>query len=202
MTALAVVAVGAVVGWARLSARADAARAAAAEEESSDGGPPETLAGGMAPADVPAAVAAAFDQPVIGAAVLEALPLDVQGSCGDEMTWDAEPSQRVVVTPDTMVIVLEGSGAFAGEMGPVPGDGERMQVVCTATAEGDGWVSEGSSFGPMSPDEGASCRHRPTARVAPTRSRASRFRRAPRGRCSRAAATTSPTRSTGSRPCR
>ena len=151
MAVIALVSVTVVMVWARVSS------GASGSEEPGNGVEepvPDSLVGGIAPAPVPEEVAAAFDQPVVGAARLDELPPDVTDECGNtfgEIDWDeGQPTlQSAIATPDAIHAVLEGKGAWGPEMGGGEDQPERFRTTCTARREHDHWVTEGNGFQPI-----------------------------------------------------
>lgn len=174
MALVALVVCGGLVIWIRASAGAPA------EADDPTNGFAETevptrLAGGLDPGEVPAAIQAAVDGPVLGALRLDDgvdLPqgVDLSGCVGQD-AFDGEPAVvDGTVTPDGLMVILEGPGrggfadmpvpAPAPAPGPspspavssVPGTGPsepRMRAVCDFQwTEGGGWVGSGGSMGP------------------------------------------------------
>jgi hypothetical protein len=161
MTLVALVVTGGLVVWMRMPAPAGATRAQVGVEEEV----PTTLAGGLAPAVVPAAIASAVDRPVIGASTLEALPDGSEG-CGFDLGDDAE-LERAVATPDGLAVSLIGDapdGFLDGPMprpepepAPPPPDTDQAEVgeqaprwreTCVLRDRGGRWFSDGGSSGP------------------------------------------------------
>ena len=151
MAVIALVSVSVVMVWARVSS-------GSSEGEGSESGidepVPDSLAGGIAPAPVPDAVTAAFDQPVVGAARLDELPPDVSDECSDtfgEVEWEeGQPTlQSAIATPDAIHAVLEGKGSWGPDMGGGGEAPERFRTTCSAHSEGDRWMTEGNGFQPV-----------------------------------------------------
>ena len=146
MALIAVVAVTAVVVWARVGAPA------AGDEPATTGldeALPETLAGGTEPAPVPDEIAAAVDGPVVGAARLDELPDDMLAACVDfiEVTWDpgSPTTEYALVTPDGVNASLFGQGEVAGGFGkgPVGEDPIGIRIRCELDLSGGEPVNRG-----------------------------------------------------------
>ena len=162
MAAIAVVSVTAVVAWARLAQPAASEGPAGVEQEV-----PAVLADGSQPAPVPAAIAAAVDLPVVGAAKLDELSDEMLGACteGFEGAGDAGEQgglrpEYAFVTPDGVVASVTGKGELAEEFGMGPG-GEQPTGVrfrCDLQLE-EGSVTNrggGGGFEPIFPDQPSS----------------------------------------------
>jgi hypothetical protein len=120
VTLVALVAALAVLGWAHLRPDAEAA----AGPEPLDEEVPTALAGGEPLGEVPPALAAAFDEPVVAARLLDEVPDDF-GGCGfEEITWaEGHPElELAVLSPDGLYVSMVGTGAWGqGAMdGPMP----------------------------------------------------------------------------------
>jgi hypothetical protein len=146
MALIAVVAVTAVVVWARVGAPDAGDRTVTAGV---DEALPETLAGGFEPAPVPPEIVAAVDAPVVGAAKLEQLPDDMLAACMDfnEVTWDpgSPTTEYAVVTPDGVNASLFGQGEVAGGIGKGP-EGEDpigIRIRCELDLRGSGPSNRG-----------------------------------------------------------
>jgi hypothetical protein len=127
MAGIAVVAVTAVV-WARIG------DPGAAEQASSADAAPSTLADGSEPTSVPAAVAAAVETPVIGAARLDQLPDHMLDGClqHQDVSWEVGGPrlEYAVVTSDVVVASLIGAqapGGFDPDAGPEQPDEVRLR---------------------------------------------------------------------------
>lgn len=132
--AVALLAAGVFVGWARLAAGRDAQRPEAAETEAA----PTTLATGVAPGPVPERLPPEVDGPVVGVAALDALPAGLSDDqCGaGEVAWDAAPAlSDVVVTPELVGFTFTGEGQmqFAGPGQPTD---QRVSVSCFVWQDG------------------------------------------------------------------
>lgn len=149
MAAVALVAVTVVVASARLGG-GNSDSSSDVEETV-----PTTLAGGMEPAPVPAALTAAFDAPVIGARELDELPSDALAVCVENFGGiEFDPAditvEYAVATPDGLFATLMGTGELGPEMGFDGGGGEAptgFRGTCAAR-QGDsgGWQSDGGGM--------------------------------------------------------
>jgi hypothetical protein len=122
VTLVALVAALAVLGWAHLRPDAEAA----AGPEPLDEEVPTALAGGEPLGEVPPALAAAFDEPVVAARLLDEVPDDF-GGCGfEEIAWaEGHPELEIaMLSPDGLYVSVVGTGAWdegvVGEPMPLP----------------------------------------------------------------------------------
>lgn len=169
MVLIAVVAAGAVLGWAWLRPAGELS-----EPQVPDEVQPDTLAGGVELGEVPAEVAAAFDEPVIGARLLDEMPEDFHECDFMDVGWEEEPElEYALATPDGVHISLVGLGfvddgmgggfrgggmEFEGDiavdefaMDPddvLDGEPQRWRVSCTVQWDGRTWTNGGGSSGP------------------------------------------------------
>jgi hypothetical protein len=143
MTTVAMVAVTAVVAWARLGSPDPGDPAGVVEEM------PESLAGGNQPQPVPDEVAAAAAGPVVGAARLERLPDHMLTSCleSNEITWDAggPDAEYAFITTDGVTASLFGRGEMPGGFGRGPGGAEPIgfRVRCELQLEDGTAINRG-----------------------------------------------------------
>lgn len=155
MAGIALVSVGLVVAGARVTGGAAGTGPAVASVEDSV---PTQLAGGLPPVEVPQEIAAAFDEPVIGARMLDEEP-DGMDNCSFMVEdFAEEPAiEMVLVTPDGALVSMVGPG------GPVPPDRPAepapqepmvMRATCTADWDGQQWGGGGGSMGPLSDPAG------------------------------------------------
>jgi hypothetical protein len=110
VTLVALVAALAVLGWAHLRPGAEAA----AGPEPLDEDVPTALAGGEPLGEVPPALAAAFDEPVVAGRLLDEVPDDF-GGCGfEEIVWDeGHPElELAMLSPDGLYVSRVGTGAW------------------------------------------------------------------------------------------
>lgn len=134
---------------------------------------PATLIDGIAIGEVPAAVAAAVDVPVVGARRLDALPEGVDGCFGMFAPGQDVELEEVIATPDVLTISTVGENPEQmGFDGPFPmdapfeedgigaprpglqGGGEQWRETCTFVHSRGAWSSLGSSGGPVENDMG------------------------------------------------
>lgn len=153
---IAVLVAGGVVGWARIGA-GPATRGAPVPEPVEEA-VPETLAGGMELGDVPDAITAAVDGPVVAARLLDELP-DGVGCEFVDRDFDDEPDlETLMLTPDTLHVSLVGASSVFAEG---PGGAGRARATCTARWQEGGWHESGGGMGPadqpMGGGTGASC---------------------------------------------
>lgn len=132
--AIAVLVVSAVVVWARL-AEGQGATASPTPDE----GVPTELAGGYEPGDVPEAVAASRDGPVVGARLLDELPDGVNGCDPGGMEWEAEPVvDKALLTPEGLFLSFDGQTI----------DGQQWRMTCELSWGERGWTPGSSTVGP------------------------------------------------------
>jgi hypothetical protein len=167
MTLIALVAALAVLGWARLRPGAEAAPAPTAMAEEI----PTELAGGEELGEVPQEVAAAFDEPVVAARLLDELPEGFEGCGFHDIVWSEPPElELAVLSTDGLYVSQVGEGGWVEggmdmpmpapdpEPGQVPADddsdagAQRLRVTCHAAWEGRGWGGSGGSSGPALDD--------------------------------------------------
>lgn len=118
MAGIALVAAALVVAWARFGGGSDTS----AEPDIIDAEPPVSLAGATEFGEVPPAIAAAVEAPVVGAVRLERLPADLEG-CGDDFGLTDARLESAIITPDAAVVAVVGSSeefGFADEAVPLP----------------------------------------------------------------------------------
>ncbi|MEX2619243.1 MAG: hypothetical protein WD250_03390 [Egibacteraceae bacterium] len=156
VVAIAVLVAGGVVGWARIGA-GPATRGAPGPEPVEEA-VPETLAGGLELGEVPDAVAAAVDGPVVGARLVEDMP-DGVGCEWLRADFDDEPDfETVLLTPDAVHVSLVGASSLFAEG---EGGAGRARATCTARWQGGGWLESGGGTvpadQPMEGATGASC---------------------------------------------
>ena len=151
MGLIAIAAVTMVIAFGQVAATDGAGRS-----DIGDGSPPRTLVDGSPVADVPENVTNAVDGPVLGAAVLDAVPDGLAG-CGRDMAgeivWDTPPRpETVLLTTDALHVSLVGTST--NFMMPAPeraaGEPQRWRLECMSQAPGTG--NSGSTLGPA--DEG------------------------------------------------
>ncbi len=148
MVTIAVVAAGSVVAWARLAVPNSQEPETGLVEEL-----PESLADGRPFGEVPAAVAAAVQAPVVAAVRLDEEPAEFP-DCGDMgIPLENRRLESAFVTGDALVVsVLGESAEFAarGE-GSVEEPG-TARVTCSASWDG-GWIAD-SGGGLVAPADG------------------------------------------------
>lgn len=154
---IAMLVAGGVVGWARIGA--DPATRGAPVPEPIEEAVPETLAGGIELGELPDAVAAAFDGPIVAARVLDEPP---PGADCDFLGNDfsEQPETTVLVTPHGAHVSLVGAVEDRGLPG-ADGAPQRMRATCTAVWEQGQWINHGGGMGPadqpMGSATGGSC---------------------------------------------
>lgn len=152
MVGIALVSVAPVVVGARVTGGPDRSPPAVASVEE---GVPAELAGGLEPGPVPDAVAAAFDEPVLGARVLDEHHESVEACSHMFDELDGEPElELAVITPEGARVSMLGVGRDgmvpADPQGdPAPPGAVRMRVTCNAEWDGQGWSGNGGSIGPL-----------------------------------------------------
>ncbi len=171
MAGIALVAALAIVGWARFSGGGDTERGS----EPLDAELPQTLAAGNPLGEVPPAIAAAVDAPVVGATRSNQLPAGLAG-CGEEVGLRDVRRISVLLTPDAAIVDVTGVGegfGFGGQAEPMPpprpvappapvpddpgvsgesgepGD-ELVRAECVATEADGNWLTMLNNVGPAS----------------------------------------------------
>lgn len=150
---IAVVAASGVVAWARLGAGPQTR--GPPDPVPVDEEVPTALVGEIDLGEVPDAVAAAFDGPVVGARLLDDVPDGAGcGFVGPEFDGDPEV-ETVLATPDVLQVSVLGTGR---DFAPPGADGAPalMRATCTVRWERGQWMEGGGSVGPADGPPGGS----------------------------------------------
>lgn len=143
MLAIALVAAGAVLAWARLGAPSATAEDPATLDEPL----PASLADGSPLGDVPPVVAAVVDAPVVGATRLDAVPGDLDVDCIGDPTTEEITFEAGFVTPDVAAWTATARAAGFG-----PDELTPVRLVCTADPVDGAW--QGGGGGSIAPVAG------------------------------------------------